>query len=73
MIVMRVLESSWRVLEGMEEPEVMGGSRRIWEGPVGPWMVWEGLGGSGGYERVQEGLGGSSRVLESLGESERVQ
>ena len=58
-IVMRVLESSWRVLEGLEGPEDMGGSRRILEGPLGSWKVWEGLGGSGGYGRVQEGLGGS--------------
>ena len=73
MIVMRVLESSWRVLEGLEGPGDMGGSSRIWEGPVGFWKVWEGLGGSGGYGRVREGLGGSSRVLEGLGGSGGVQ
>ena len=59
--------------------EVLGWSRRVWEGPGRfrrVWrygMVWEGLGGSAkvqegleGYGRVGEGLGGSRRVKEGL-------
>ena len=49
-IVRRVLEGSWRVLEGL------GGSSRVLEGlggSGGSGRLLEGLGGSGGYGRVQ--------------------
>ena len=55
-IVRRVLEGSWRVLEGL------GGSGdygRVPGGPVGYMRVWECLGGSGGYGRIQDGPIGS--------------
>ena len=68
-IVRRVLEGSWRVLEGLGGS---GGYGRVREGPVRYRRVWECLGGSLRVRRIWEDPGGSSRVLEGLGVSWRV-
>ena len=58
--------------------EVLGWSRRVWEG-LGRFrrvwrsgMVWEGLGGSAKVQEGLEGYGGLGRVWEGLGGSGRL-
>ena len=63
MIVRRVLESSWRLLEGL------GGSGRVFTG----LQSLNGVYGSGGhFEGPGQGLDGSGRVQEAPRESGRV-